>query len=49
MTSITVFDEQTGRLVDGYIGNIFEHHFELLDREGNVIGKFDKHTYIKNE
>jgi hypothetical protein len=37
---ITVFDEQTGKLLSGFPTEINEHTFTLVDEKGNALGKF---------
>jgi hypothetical protein len=38
---ITIFDQQTGKLVTGTAQNISEFSFELAASDGSIIGVFD--------
>lgn len=52
MNQVTVYDDQDEKWVTGYICNIREGIFTLVDEQGNEIGKFDysliKHLYDKS-
>jgi hypothetical protein len=38
----TIWDEQTGKLITGYVMPYSEYAISLVDEDGNVLGVFDK-------
>jgi hypothetical protein len=44
---MTLYDQQTGKLVTGTPVNITQHTFELVDEYGNYLGRFPLDNWPK--
>jgi len=42
MSKITIWDEVNGKMVTGYVGEITQTYFVLMDEHNQPLGKFDK-------